>query len=222
MDQEKINIILIDYQPIFREGIKRVLESESSFHVLVNSDDYSVVTTILPYQRIDVLLIDIHNLIEHKEKIQQDLLTHGNTKVVVLATENERRRVIEAVEIGAHGFILKEMDIYSFIDAIHIVCNGKAYIHPTAASELLDEYRALTSGVNDVIKVERPIHLYTRRECEVLQKLAEGKSNRAIAEELRISEKTVKNHVSNLFRKMKVNDRTQAVVTAIRNNWVEL
>lgn len=71
-------------------------------------------------------------------------------------------------------------------------------------------------------KVRRPLHLYTKRECEVLQLLTDGKSNRQIAEALNISEKTVKNHVSSLFKKMKVNDRTQAVVTAIKNNWVEL
>lgn len=67
-----------------------------------------------------------------------------------------------------------------------------------------------------------PLHLFTKRECEVLQLLTDGQSNRKIAETMDISEKTVKNHVSSLFKKMKVNDRTQAVVTAIRNNWVTL
>ncbi|MCY8164961.1 two-component system response regulator DegU, partial [Bacillus inaquosorum] len=91
------------------------------------------------------------------------------------------------------------------------------------------EFRRLaTSGVSahpqhEVYpEIRRPLHILTRRECEVLQMLADGKSNRGIGESLFISEKTVKNHVSNILQKMNVNDRTQAVVVAIKNGWVEM
>src|SRR5690625_764504 len=113
------------------------------------------------------------------------------------------------------------MDIFTFIDAVKAVHRGLSYIHPIVTNTLIEDYRKLSKGEPEQA-VQRPIHLYTKRECEVLQLLTDGQSNRQIAETLNISEKTVKNHVSSLFKKMNVNDRTQAVVTAIRNHWVEL
>src|SRR5699024_6433612 len=98
---------------------------------------------------------------------------------------------------------------------------GVFYIHPAVTHDLVEDYRKLTDPNEDTFNgVNRPLHLFTKRECEVLQLLTDGQSNRDIAKTLRISEKTVKNHISSLFKKMKVNDRTQAVVAAIRNHWV--
>ena len=218
----KITIILIDHQQLFREGVKRVLESESSFNILVSSDDYSVVNTLLSVQHVDVILMDVNILIENKESIREDIINNTDSKIIVMSTDGEESFVTEAVKLGAHGYLLKEMDIFSFIDAIKTVEDGATYIHPALTHELVEDYRKLM----DVEKVEegvrRPLHLYTKRECEVLQLLTDGMSNRDIAKSLYISEKTVKNHISSLFKKMKVHDRTQAVVTAIRNNWVKL
>ncbi|MBO1003354.1 LuxR C-terminal-related transcriptional regulator [Pseudogracilibacillus auburnensis] len=225
MSETKINIVLIDHQQLFREGVKRVLDSESSFHIIVSSDDYSVVKTILPLQDIDVLLIDVNTFMQHRYEIKEEVFHNdSNIKVIILSAEGEENYVTEAIKIGVHGYLLKEMDIFSFIEAIKIVKNGVSYIHPTITHDLVEEYRKLTS--NDLEEEEEnfqmPLHLYTKRECQVLQLLTNGQSNRQIAETLNISEKTVKNHVSSLFKKMNVNDRTQAVVMAIRNHWVEL
>lgn len=223
MEGKKINIILVDHQQLFREGVKRVLESESSFHVIVSSDDYSVLKSVLPVQHVDVILIDVNIMLENKESIKQDIIDGKEIKIIVMATEGEENFVTEAVKLGAHGYLLKEMDIFSFVDAIKTVEDGTTYIHPAATHDLVEDYRKISTGEDPKEqKVNRPLHLYTKRECEVLQLLTDGMSNRGIAEALDISEKTVKNHVSSLFKKMKVNDRTQAVVTAIRNNWVEL
>ncbi|MFD2133957.1 LuxR C-terminal-related transcriptional regulator [Pseudogracilibacillus auburnensis] len=225
MSETKINIVLIDHQQLFREGVKRVLDSESSFHIIVSSDDYSVVKTILPLQDIDVLLIDVNTFMQHRYEIKEEVFHNdSNIKVIILSAEGEENYVTEAIKIGVHGYLLKEMDIFSFIEAIKIVKNGVSYIHPTITHDLVEEYRKLTS--NDLEEEEEnfqmPLHLYTKRECQVLQLLTNGQSNRQIAETLNISEKTVKNHVSSLFKKMNVNDRTQAVVMAIRKHWVEL
>lgn len=223
-EKEELNIILIDHQPIYREGIKQVLETNANFQVLVSSDHYSVVQSVLPYRLVDVILIDVSIALKYGEKITEHLKQYPEMKMIVLASEKERKYVTEAIKIGAHGFLLKEMDVFSFIEAIRLVKSGTSYIHPIATEELVNEFQHLTK--KDETKAEEraqcPLHLYTKRECEVLQLLAEGKSNRAIATALNISEKTVKNHVSNLFRKMNVNDRTHAVVLAIRNKWVEL
>src|SRR5690625_295277 len=226
MNEEKINIVLIDYHQLFREGMKRVIQSEETFEILVSSDDYSVVTQLLNTHSIDVLLIDIKIFIKHIEHIKQSIIDASpSIKVIVMSTEGEENYVTEAVRIGVHGYLLKEMDIFSFIGAIKSVVKGTSYIHPIITHDLVEEYRKLSldeDHLEEESLVQWPLHLYTKRECEVLQLLANGHSNRSIAETLDISEKTVKNHVSSLFKKMNVNDRTQAVVTAIRNHWVEI
>ncbi|MEI3606073.1 response regulator transcription factor [Pseudogracilibacillus sp. SE30717A] len=222
MSEMKITIALIDRQQLFREGVKKVLEAESSFNVLVSSDDYSAIKSLLPIQNIDVILIDVSILIENQESISKDIILNSKAKIIVMATEGEKTFVTEAIKLGAYGYLLKDMDIYSFVDAIKTVETGVAYIHPQATHELVEEYRnlTLTEGNEVSAKLNSPPDLYTKREGEVLQLLTDGKSNRHIADLLNISEKTVKNHVSSLFKKMNVHDRTQAVVMAIRNNWV--
>lgn len=227
MEKDNIKIILIDRHQLFREGVRRVLESETTFKVLACSDNYAVVPSLMANFESDLLLIDIKTFILNKETLGEDILSkYPGFKVIVLASEGEENHVTEAVKVGVHGYLLKEMDIYSFINAIKAIINGISYIHPIITQDLVADYRRLHlnrfGNVNKAINVARPIHLYTKRECEVLQLLTNGQSNRKISETLAISEKTVKNHVSNLFKKMKVNDRTQAVVTAIKNDWVEI
>lgn len=222
MEKDKINIVLVDHQQLFREGVKRVLQNESTFHIVASSDHFSIVTPLLTSQTIDVLMIDVKILMENKQEIKQKILDNSEqTRIIVLSAEGEEDYVTEAVKLGVHGYLLKEMDIYTFVDAIKAVYKGLSYIHPLITSSLIEEYRKLTKGETEPV-VCRPTHLFTKRECEVLQLLTNGQSNRKIAETLAISEKTVKNHVSSLFKKMQVNDRTQAVVTAIRNHWVTL
>lgn len=220
---DKINIVLLDRHQLFREGVKRVLDAEPSFSTIVSSDDYSILEAALEVHDVDVILIAVKMFINHQTPIQ-DIIASVHVKVIVLGAENEKTYVIEAIKSGVHGYLLKEMDIYSFIDAIKIVKTGTAYIHPGATDDLVRGFRKLIMNEEEQSEsnVQRPYHLYTKRECQVLQLLTDGLSNREIATSLNISEKTVKNHVSSLFKKMEVHDRTQAVVTAIRNNWVEL
>src|SRR5690625_7481566 len=120
---------------------------------------------------------------------------------------------------------MKEVDRESIIDAIKVGADVCSYLHPKVTYNLDQEYRRLVEqkgNVGGAIEHSKPLHLLTNRECQVLQLLSEGQSNRTISETLVISEKTVKNHVSNILQKMNVNDRTQAVVMAIRNGWVEV
>jgi len=157
----------------------------------------------------------------------KDLLeSNDSLKVVILSIHDDENYVSHALQTGAQGYLLKEMDTEALMDAIKVVYDGGSYLHPKVTHNLVREYRRLvennhTNSIND-IEYRQPLHLLTKRECQVLQLLSEGQSNRKIAESLVISEKTVKNHVSNILQKMNVNDRTQAVVTAIRNGWVEV
>lgn len=229
MDTEKeIRIVLIDDHKLFREGVKRILEFEPSFNVVAEGDDGSVASKLVKENEPDVVLMDINMPELNGVQATTDLVRYfPNSKVIILSIHDDESYVTHALKTGAQGYLLKEMDSDSLIEAIKVVSDGGSYLHPKITHNLVKEYRRLakenTSSIADKgIEYRKPLHLLTKRECQVLQLLADGKSNRAVAETLYISEKTVKNHVSNILQKMNVNDRTQAVVSAIRKGWVEV
>ena len=162
------------------------------------------------------------------EATRQLVDKYPNSKVIILSIHDDENYVTHALKTGASGYLLKEMDADALIEAVKVVAAGGSYLHPKVTHNLVNEYRRLASGQGGgnqhilQMEIRRPLHLLTRRECEVLQLLADGKSNRGIGEALFISEKTVKNHVSNILQKMNVNDRTQAVIEAIKKGWVEV
>jgi two-component system response regulator DegU len=220
-------IAIIDDHQLFREGIKRILEFDGDFEVVAEGSDGREALAIVEEHRPDLVLMDI-NMPDTNgvEATKQLIETYPDTTVVVLSIHDDENYVMRALQTGATGYLLKEMDADTLIEAVRIVAEGGSYLHPKVTHNLIREYRRLTTETNSNVMVQqevrRPLHLLTRRECEVLQLLADGKSNRAIGETLYISEKTVKNHVSSILQKLNVNDRTQAVVVAIKNGWVEV
>jgi two-component system, NarL family, response regulator DegU len=221
-------IVLIDDHKLFREGIKRILDFEEDFEVVAEGDDGSQAIELVRFHRPDVVLMDINmpniNGVEATKKLLEEF---PDVKVIILSIHDDETYVTHALKTGAQGYLLKEMDASELIEAIKVVKNGGSYLHPKVTHNLVREYQRLANGYSNrggtkLIEYRKPLHLLTRRECEVLQLLVDGKSNRGIAETLYISEKTVKNHVSNILQKMNVNDRTQAVVLAIKNGWVEV
>lgn len=228
MPDKVITVALIDDHKLFREGVKRILSFESLFKVVAEAGDGSEVNDIVSEHQPDVILMDINmpeiNGIEATKKLLKD---YPDMKVIILSIHDDESYVSHALQSGAQGYLLKEVDTESLMEAIKVVYDGGSYLHPKVTHNLVQEYRKLlhdketNSGVKE-IEYQKPLHLLTKRECQVLQLLAEGQSNRTVAETLEISEKTVKNHVSNVLQKMGVNDRTQAVVMAIKNGWVEV
>ncbi|MEH6948157.1 response regulator transcription factor [Bacillus sp. JJ634] len=225
----KTNIVIIDDHQLFREGVKRILDFEASFDVVAEGDDGSEAMNLVENYHPDVVIMDINMPnVNGIEATQQLIQQYPETKVIILSIHDDENYVQHALKTGAQGYLLKEMDADTLIEAVRVVADGGSYLHPKVTHNLVKEYRRLVSDENtnqDTIhapEIRRPLHLLTRRECEVLQLLADGQSNRAIGETLYISEKTVKNHVSNILQKMNVNDRTQAVVLAIKNGWVEV
>ncbi len=223
-------IVIIDDHQLFREGVKRILEFEKSFQVVAEGDDGSDALGLVQEYLPDVVIMDINmpqmNGVEATRELVEQ---YPNTKVIILSIHDDENYVTHALKTGAQGYLLKEMDADALIEAVRVVADGGSYLHPKVTHNLVNEYRKLATSVAhggggyvQTIEIRRPLHLLTRRECEVLQMLADGKSNRGIGESLFISEKTVKNHVSNILQKMNVNDRTQAVVAAIKNGWVEV
>jgi two-component system response regulator DegU len=228
-----IRILLIDDHKIFREGVKRVVEMEDNFTVVGEGGDGTEALALVEQLKPDVILMDINmpkmNGVEATESI---LKRSPDSKIIILSIHDEEAYVYKTLQSGANGYLLKEMDVDSLIEAIQVVSEGGAYVHPKVTGKLIDEFRKIRTeyeravGQNNpsiqAAEYQIPYHLLTKRECEVIQLMAEGKSNKAIGDLLFISEKTVKNHVSNILQKMRVTDRTQAVVEAIKNGWVKL
>ncbi|VEI04994.1 response regulator [Kurthia zopfii] len=220
-------IIIVDDHQLFREGVKRILDFENSFDVVAEGDDG--IDTVRLYEEYspDVVLMDINMpQMNGVEATEQLIEKYPEAKVIMLSIHDDESYVSHALKSGALGYMLKEMDADEIVNAIKIVAAGGSYLHPKVTRNLVAEYRRLSERENKgnfhQTEIRRPFHLLTKRECEVLQLLTDGQSNRAIGESLFISEKTVKNHVSSILQKMNVNDRTQAVVTAIKNGWVEV
>lgn len=220
------SVVLVDKHTFYREGMKHVLETEMNFNVIEDETNELSFIDLLKKHLPTLLLIDVNILREKKIDINEDIIHHSpTTKVIVVAFEYEGQYVTDALRRGAHGFLLKNMDVDSFVQGVEAVLDGMYQVDQKMSHYVVKDYVLIAQKIyNDKkeLKPKLPLHLYTKRECDVLQLLAEGMSNREIAKTLNISEKTVKNHISSLFRKMKVNDRTQAVITAIRNDWVSI
>lgn len=220
-------IIIIDDHQLFREGVKRILEFEESFEVVAEGDDGSDIISLYKEHMPDVVLMDINMPGKNGVEATAELIKEfPDAKVIMLSIHDDESYVTHSLKSGALGYMLKEMDADEIVEAIKVVANGGSYLHPKVTKNLVAEFRRLSEHENKgrfhQTEIRRPFHLLTKRECEVLQLLTDGQSNRAIGETLFISEKTVKNHVSSILQKMNVNDRTQAVVTAIKNGWVEV
>ncbi|MCZ0756891.1 response regulator [Anoxybacillus sp. J5B_2022] len=224
----KTRIVIIDDHRLFREGVKRILQFEEQFEVVAEGADGSEALALVEKYRPDIVIMDIN--MPHTngvEATRQLIDTYPNTKVVVLSIHDDENYVMHSLKSGASGYLLKDMDADTLVEAVKVVADGGSYLHPRVTHNLIKEYRRIASGGSEKEEPAKrevclPLHLLTRRECEVLQLLADGKSNRGIGEALFISEKTVKNHVSNILQKLNVSDRTQAVVVAIKNGWVEV
>lgn len=229
-NQDKLRILLIDDHQLFREGVKRILTMEPEFDVVAEGSDGEDVVDLVRQNKPDVVLMDINMPgINGVDATKNLLKSFPNVRVLILSIHDDESYVTHVLKTGAAGYLLKEMDTEALIEAVKVVGSGGSYIHPKVTHNLIKEYRRLANDNSNngeigfrEVEYRRPLHLLTRRECEVLQLMTDGKSNRSIGEALYISEKTVKNHVSNILQKMSMNDRTQAVVDAIKNGWVKV
>ena len=220
-------IVIIDDHQLFREGVKRILDFEDTFDVIAEGDDGSDALSLYEQYLPEVILMDINMPRKNGVEATGELMAkYPEAKVIMLSIHDDESYVTHALKTGALGYMLKEMDADAIVQAIKVVAAGGSYLHPKVTRNLVAEFRRLSErenkGTFHQSEIRRPFHLLTKRECEVLQLLTDGQSNRMIGETLFISEKTVKNHVSSILQKMNVNDRTQAVVTAIKNGWVEV
>ncbi len=211
-----IKVMLADDHVLIREGIKQLLEFDGSIEVVEEAGDGEECLEKLLTSEPQVLLLDINmpkiNGIEVLKEIKRRNL---NVKVLILTVHNEVEYLLKAADIGVDGYILKESESAELKKAIYTVIQGENYIQPRLIPELNSR---LVARDADKDKVK----LLTQRELEVLIQVANGMINKEIATSLNISERTVKNHISNIFKKIDVSDRTQAAVFAIRNDIIKL
>lgn len=210
--KDKIEIIIADDHMMIREGLKQLLELDGTMKVIAEANDGEECLNLLNKKiHPDILLLDINmpkkNGIEVLEYIKQNKIP---VKVLILTVHNEVEYLLKAVDIGIDGYLLKDSSYDELKEAIDVIISGNTYIQPSLLP-------ALNESMEDYALDKEKIECLTKRELDVLRLISEGCSNKKISDELTISERTVKNHISHIFRKIDVEDRTQVAVFAIRN-----
>lgn len=211
-----VKIMIADDHSMVREGLKSLLELEGDIEVIAEAVDGLDCLEKLGEHKPDVLLLDINMPNMNGLDVLKELKARkSKVKVLMLTVHNETEYLMRAVDVGINGYVLKDSESAELKRAIFAVVDGETYIQP-------DLIPALNAKRIERNKDEEKIEELTRRELEVLKLLAVGMYNKEVAEKLEISERTVKNHVSNIFKKLEVTDRTQAAVFAIRNNLIQV
>lgn len=211
-----VKVMMADDHSLMREGIKQLLEFDGQIEVIGEVGDGEECLIKLPILKPEILLLDINMPKKNGIEVLQEIKKRNiPVKVIVLTVHNEIDYLLRAVDCGVNGYILKNAESAELKKAIMAVANGESYIQPNLIPSLNSR---LISRDSDKEKIES----LTRRELEVLIQLANGSFNKEIATSLNISERTVKNHISNIFKKIDVNDRTQAAVFAIKNDLIKL
>ena len=211
-----VKIMITDDHSMIREGLKNLLELDGDIEVIAEAENGEECLEKLATVKPDVLLLDINMPKMNGLQVLQSLKDRkSKIKVLVLTVHNETEYLMKAVDIGINGYVLKDSESAELKKAIFAIVDGEDYIQPSLIPALNSK---MILKNEDEIKIEA----LTKREMQVLKELAVGKFNRDIAKEMEISERTVKNHISSIFKKLDVTDRTQAVVFAIRNNLITI
>ena len=211
-----VKIMIADDHVLFREGLKKLLESVEDFIVVGEAEDGDDTLKKISEIEPDILLLDINMpKMDGMEVLMHIYKKEIKTNVIIITYHDEMDYLIRAINFGVNGYLLKKSNFIELKDAIYTVIGGEKYIQ----SSLIPE---LTTKIAQQDKDKEKINSLTRRELEVLKLIAIGMYNKEIAQSLDISERTVKNHVSNIFKKIIVNDRTQAALFAIKNNIINI
>lgn len=213
---KKISVVLADDHVLVRKGLKKILEMEDDIKVIGEASDGVEAIQIVKRKLPDVLLLDINmprlNGVEVTKNLNEEKI---NTNIVILTIYDDREYLLELIKMGIKGYILKDIEPDGLIAAVRSASCGKTYIQPSLSGAIINEYNRITQSTKNNFR--KPL---TTREKEVVKSISEGMCNSEIAETLSISEKTVKNHVSNILRKLKLTDRTQVAIFAIKNRLV--
>ena len=219
MDQaEKIKILIVDDHQVVRQGLYTFLELHDDIAVIGEANDGKQAVDMVIHLQPDVVLMDL--VMPQMDGITATEQIHAlgmSTKVIALTSFSEDDKVFPAIQAGAASYLLKDVSPDDLVEAIRAVHHGEARLHPDIARKLIEQVSQMRSSIQ-----ESSLNELTSREVEVIRLVALGRSNREIALELFISEKTVKTHISNLLAKLNLEHRTQLAIYAIRNKLVAI
>lgn len=222
----QIQILVVDDHPLFRRGIRWSLENEHDLLVVAEAADGQAAIQQVDLLMPDVVLVDIN--IPHMSGLEVTRILkrrHPQIGVIILTMHEDDEQLFHAIRVGAAAYCTKDVEAEALIKLIRRVARGEFLINenvlsrPFVASRVLDQFRELSQIDQVSDSVFSPL---TPREVEILDCVAQGNSNKEIARILTISDQTVKNHITSILRKLAVNDRTQAVIYALRHGWIKL
>ena len=223
---EKTTILLVDDHALFRVGVRNILEREPDFDIVGEADETRSAFDLSVQLSPDIILMDLSlpapGGIETTQRIKRELPSAG---IIVLAVNEDEDALFEAIKAGAAAFILKDVapdDLVAIIRRVaagEYLINDKVFAKPAVARRVLKAFRELAIYGQEAAPIFAPL---SPREVEILDNIAQGMTNKQVAYALSISEQTVKNHMSSILRKLSVNDRTQAVVYAMRQGWIRM
>lgn len=211
----EIRLLIAEDETVVRYALAQLLAAEDGIQVVGEAADGAEAVSLARQRQPDVVLMDLQmpkmDGIAATRKIKEET---PECAIVVLTIYSDDDKVFDAIKAGASGYVLKDSPAEQTVEAIRAAARGEGFLHPSLVSKVMDEFARISrlrAAAKEVFKE------LTRRELEVLELLGKGLKNREIAEQLHISEKTVKNHVSSIFFKLHVNDRTQAALLAARH-----
>jgi two-component system response regulator DegU len=218
-------VVIIDKQPLFRAGVRQALIEQSDFEI-VEASPIDNLSVIIEADLPDVILLDIEPPSLNGLKVGRGLLQrYPATRLIVLTPEFNNEELFETIRMGAAAYVDKKATTQELEGIIRRVSRGEYPINdsllatPTVAEHVLKQFQEMVSMGMSVESITAPL---TNRETQILRYVADGNSNKKIAQILDISEQTIKNHVSSILRKLNANDRAHAVVLAIRRGWISV
>lgn len=211
-----IRILLADNQILVREGKKKIFERDDKLEVVCEVYNGEDCLEKIKIENPDVIIIGINIPKKNGIEVLKELRKRkSDVKVIFLTNHDEIEYINYIMENGANGYLIKDVDSYELLDAVYSVVRGERYIQKNIESKFNSYKELLNSDRNKIVQL-------TTRELEVLKKLTVGMLNKEIATNLNISERTVKNHIFSIFKKIEVTDRTQAAIFSIRNKLVDV
>lgn len=211
-----IRVVIADEQPLFRRGLRRLVESEHGFEVLGESSDLPGAVRLTRQLKPDILLLDLALRGSEFDGANNFANYLAPVRTLVMLTTIEKANIVEAFRLGAHGIVLKTSPPHVLLESIRSVIAGYYWLESGSVGLLVEAVRDLLSQRNEVTSCKG--YGLTPRELDIIAKIASGHSNKEVGEEFSISERTVKHHLTNIFSKVGVSSRLQLALFAVSHH----